>query len=477
MPYVRERPPGSGKWEAQVYTGRHPLTGKKRYNSFTIEAANKEAAKREANRIELEFRDGERDAGAGGTFGQLLDEFLEEAAVKKRYTPAGLKSARNIANAYLRHSRLADEAAEDIRAGTLDRFYRSLLLEGGRCRHHPCPRPGCGKADHADPCGRAKCLKDWTCPAHDGRCATWKPCNTSPCEHGAPLDVASVNRVHNLVRSVLEQGCVWGWYRHNHAKNANPGRVVFKEKELPEDPEIISIVAEAEEREYALATYIVTALESGTRKGATHAARWHRWSRPQCPKCRRPIQIIRDDNDAIQSFLCAACDALNGCLSEIGFPTVISIANKADGGMQEIPASGTKPSAHKVTLGTTATVMLATQYDIAFERALKAGVDLPKDAYIFSRDIQGRKPWRPEHTSRRFKQIARGLNLNDETQLRHLRDLMATKLLASGVNPKIVGTRGAWAKLATMLENYAAWLPAEDQEAAGVVDRIFNPNS
>jgi hypothetical protein len=46
---------------------------------------------------------------------------------------------------------------------------------------------------------------------------------------------------------------------------------------------------------------------------------------------------------------------------------------------------------------------------------------------------------------------------------------MATQMLAAGIDPRVVGQRDGWSKVAPMLDRYAHALPASDRAAADVL--------
>jgi hypothetical protein len=140
---------------------------------------------------------------------------------------------------------LGDVGVEKIRTHALDVLYAELAARGGRCRHRPCPRTSC-------PRGRRRCPSykrggHPPCTAHDGACADWVPCDTSPCEHGGPLDVATVARVHGVVHSMLEQARKWGWGKRSVADDANPGEVVEEEPDIPEEQDVIRLLADLDD--------------------------------------------------------------------------------------------------------------------------------------------------------------------------------------------------------------------------------------
>jgi integrase len=108
--------------------------------------------------------------------------------------------------------------------------------------------------------------------------------------------------------------------------------------------------------------------------------------------------------------------------------------------------------------------------------AQMAGGHLPADAHVFSDDPLGERPWRPDSTDRKFRQLRSEIGM-DEIRLHDFRHYMATTLLAAGVDPKTVAQRGGWSKVATMLDRYAHALPASDRNAADAIGDILSRRS
>lgn len=420
----------SGRWRLAVYAGKDPLTGKKRYEKRTVDAADKRDAQKQANRWEVELADGDA-TGAKGTFGDLLDRYARHR--KRSMSPSTVKETEGIIRRYLRHSALADVATEQVRTATLDEFYGLLAERGGRCTHRPCPRRPC--PDHGPRCERKGCTRP-PCEQHDGGCAAWDPCEQTPCAHGAPLSVATVRRVHVVVHAALEQAVVWGEVRRNQATHADPGLVVEEEVEPPAPEGLVRLLAAIEETDPPLADYLVTSIDSGARRGAVHALRWQH---------------------------------LNLQLGTARFPRVIVIGPD---GLVDQPARKSKRSGALIALSPYTVARLQAHRRRMAERALAVGVTLPDDAYVFSDDPTCATPWRPDSTSRKFR-VARFGGELDETRLHDLRHLMATVLLAAGIDPQVVAGRGGWSRVATMLERYAHVLEARDRDAAEAMGRLL----
>jgi integrase len=106
------------------------------------------------------------------------------------------------------------------------------------------------------------------------------------------------------------------------------------------------------------------------------------------------------------------------------------------------------------------------------EIAIAAGTPMPVNAFIFSDDPLGLRPWRPDSTDRKFRQLRSKVEMN-AIRLHDFRHYMATTLLAAGVDPKTVAQRGGWTTVATMLGRYAHALPVSDRAAADAIGAIL----
>src|ERR1700735_4797262 len=97
---------GPRTWRLSVYVGRDSRTGRKRYAQRTVKGSKREA-ERALARLVTEVDEGRHSASAAGTFGNLLDRWLEtkeqsvEAStissyrwVTEKYVRPGLGGAR-----------------------------------------------------------------------------------------------------------------------------------------------------------------------------------------------------------------------------------------------------------------------------------------------------------------------------------------------------------------------------------------------
>jgi integrase len=423
---VREIRPG--RWELRVPLPKDPLTGERQRLSRTVDADGERDAERKLAALVAEI-----DAGtptrSPGTFGDLAEQWMDVKA--RRWSPGTLREHQRIVRRNL--TPLHDIDVAKISTHTLDLLYGQLAARGGACTNRPCPPRPCPK--HGARCRKAKCKRP-PCDTHKGTCATWVPCAEHPCRHGGPLSAATVNRIHVVVRAALGQAVKWGWIRTNPAEHAEPGEVLEDEIDPPPVADVLRLLASAAEADARLATFLLVSIVTGARRGAVCALRW--------------------------SDLDLAAGAAR-------FPRVISIGPD---GPVERPASRTKRSGRKVALDPYAVAALTAHHDEQFAKAMAAGGVLPADSLVFTDDLLGARAWRPDSTSRKFRMLRDGLNL-DDVRLHDLRHFMATALLDAGVNPKVVAQRGGWTKVATMLDRYAHAMPATDRAAADVLGGLI----
>lgn len=142
-------------WELRVYLGADPVTGKQRYATKTVRAGKREA-QRLLNEMKVEAERG-RATRTTATVGELLDRWLELA--REDFSP---KTTREVVGYIERNLRpaLGDVRLSKLTTASLDRYYRSLLVDGGR--------------------------------------------------NGRPLAPGTIRRIHGILRRALAQGVRWG---------------------------------------------------------------------------------------------------------------------------------------------------------------------------------------------------------------------------------------------------------------------------
>jgi integrase len=98
------------------------------------------------------------------------------------------------------------------------------------------------------------------------------------------------------------------------------------------------------------------------------------------------------------------------------------------------------------------------------ERAAVLGVALPADAFVFvNADFE--QPWRPDVVTNRFIKLRTQLGVG-QVRLHDLRHFVATNLGSVGTPIATISGRLGHRDVATTLNVYSHFLPADDREAA-----------
>jgi integrase len=216
--HVTEKRPGV--WEMRVYMGRDPLTGKKLWETGTVEAAGKKEAQLACDAFALEVKGAAPDARTM-TVGQLLERWYRHGAARRLWSPGTeLLHRRQIDTTF---AALRDKPLAQLRPIDLDDFYDALRTRGS---------------------------------AKDG-----------------PLTVATVRRRAGILSLALDQAVRWELIRSNPAKAAQPGKLKKRKPTPPDTAQVQALLLAAGERDKEWLTYLFLDAEAGARRGEVAALR------------------------------------------------------------------------------------------------------------------------------------------------------------------------------------------------------------
>ena len=196
-----------GVWELRGERGADPITGKRKQFSETFHGPARAADQRLRDLIDREAPS--RSDGVGGTFGQLLDQWLEEC------------------------DRM------DLSPTTM-RTYRSQIER--------TIRPALGKV----------VLTRLTAKNLDALYGAMKDAGKSP---------KTIRNHHAIISAALHQAVRWGWVRSNVAEMAKPPRVPQKQVVAPSLDVVREVIEAAERRDPRLASLLMLAALTGMRRG------------------------------------------------------------------------------------------------------------------------------------------------------------------------------------------------------------------
>jgi integrase len=173
---IRERPDRDGL-QVQVYAGRDPLTGRKRWVSRQVPGKGR-AAWRLARQVEGELLAqvgaGQHRGGGSKTVGELVERWLDWRQGAKPISPTTLAGYRGYTDRTILPA-LGKVALRRLDAATLDAFYARLRQSGG--------------------------------------------------QGGRPMAASSVRQVHAILSGALKRAVAWGWIGHSPARLTMPQSV------------------------------------------------------------------------------------------------------------------------------------------------------------------------------------------------------------------------------------------------------------
>ncbi len=238
-----------------------------------------------------------------------------------------------------------------------------------------------------------------------------------------------IRRVHTILSTAFAQAVRWEIIGFNPALSASPPEVREREVRPPDPDELTSFFKAVEEDDADLAMFVWLAASTGARRGELCALRW-------------------SDVDLVDA-------------------SVLLSRAIVDGGGSLVEKDTKTHQVRRIALGGETVVRLTTYRTLLEERASACGAEVVADALIFSFEVDGSRPWRPDTTTHRFTKARRRVGLSDAVRLHDLRHFLATRMITSGVDVRTVSGRLGHRRTSTTVDRYAAFVPATDREAAG----------
>jgi len=255
--------------------------------------------------------------------------------------------------------------------------------------------------------------------------------------HRKGLSPATVRQCHSIIRKALSEAVRQGELGANPATNARIPRLDPREIEPP-DPALYQRIYDQacarRDGDMTLATFIRTAAGTGARRAEVCGLR------------------LSDIDATGQSLLIAR-----------------AIVDH-DGKLEARTTKSKKP--RRIAVDPIVADSLTAQIRYMHNRARSVGVDLAPDAYVFSDELDGSVPWRPDRVSLAFYRLCRTLGV--KVRLHDLRHMHATQLLSLGYDVRTVSGRLGHAQPAVTLNVYAHFVPAADRAAADALAGVLH---
>jgi integrase len=252
------------------------------------------------------------------------------------------------------------------------------------------------------------------------------------------LSPKTIRNHHAIISSALHQAVRWGWVKQNVAIKAKPPRISQRRIAAPSVDAVRRVIEAAEQRDPRLAPLLVLAALTGLRRGELCALHW------------TDVDVKRGELEVSKSIV-----VIPRGLAEK--------TTKTD-------------RSRKIALDEVGVALLTNHRAKVEEWALKAGVVVPPDAYVFSHAVDGSRPFRPDNVTGFFSRVRESVGLPN-VRLHDLRHFTATQLIGAGVDVRTVAGRLGHSDPSVTLRVYSHALEERDRAAAAIMGRVLVPTT
>ena len=248
----------ANSWWVVVYTGRDPLTGKKRQKTGT--AATKAEARQLEARLISQVGAGQHGGAAGKTVADLIEAWFQWRPSVRPISPNTLVNYRRYADQKLLPA-LGRLPLNRVDTATIDRFYAELRQRGSKCQH----------------CYRR--IRDGQPPMRPGevfrlRFSGEERVHQTDCVQGTPMTPSAIRDIHAVLSGAFKQAMVWGWISHNPVPLTTPPAVEQPDTRPPEVGQAERLIETAMAEDPELGLFLVLAVVLGARRGELCSLRW-----------------------------------------------------------------------------------------------------------------------------------------------------------------------------------------------------------
>jgi integrase len=291
-------------------------------------------------------------------------------------------------------------------------------------------------------CGRLSKTEHYADEAHecDSRCAPLRDHRTTRrhvCDARCrphvctPLAPSSIVRVHAIISAALNLAVRYDWIDRNPGDRATRPRLRKREPDPPSPRDAARLLNQVWPQDGQFGLYLWAAMTTGARRGELLALRENR------------LDLVAQEVTFSRNYL-----VRQGQRVEKDTKT----------------GEGRRQSVDPLTCE------LFTSHLYGRRAGLAAvGVTVPPDAFVFSPDPAGSRPWNPDTMTHRYERYAARVGIS--SSLKELRHYSATQLLSNGVDLRTVAGRLGHSEGSTTLRFYAQFARPADQAAAGVLSR------
>jgi len=262
---------------------------------------------------------------------------------------------------------------------------------------------------------------------HDCRRAGCKP---HVCK---PLKAKTIRNIHSILSGAFSTAERWEWISWNPAESARPPAVTRRPVLATPPGDVAKVIAEGRKRHPEMALYLWLVAITGVRRGELCA-----------------LQVCDIDLD-------------NGVV-HIAFNYVV-----VDG--RRVRKDTKTHQDRYLAIDPVTCVMIREHLDTIRAELTTVGLELPEDAYVFSNDPIGARPWNPDWATHKASDLAAAVGV--KLDIKGLRHYTASQLPAARFDLRNTAARlGHGSGGATTLRHYADPVSEVDRRAAAYLAQL-----
>lgn len=249
------------------------------------------------------------------------------------------------------------------------------------------------------------------------------------------LNPLSVRKCHAILSASLHQAVRWGWLDRSPIDRSSPPSARSKEIVPPTVSEIRKLLEACDGYHDDMGTLIYVAVTTGCRRGELCGLRW----------------------------------------GDIDFnKATLVVARSVSDTPGNVSVKDTKThQTRRLALDPSTLEILRRHLALCTERGEAAGGTIDSNAYVWSQELDGSVPYRPDRVTAAFCSVRRRAGLPLLT-LQGLRHFAATALAGRGVGVRTIAGRLGHANPSVTLRTYAHFLDVADREAADVMGDVVS---
>jgi len=247
------------------------------------------------------------------------------------------------------------------------------------------------------------------------------------------MRTSTIRGIHSILSGAFAAAQRWEWTDRNPAESAKPPTTIRRPIPATSPDDVAKVIAEARGRSAALGLYLWLVVVTGVRRGEL------------CGLQIRDIDLDRG-------------------LVHVAFNYVVR-------GGQRVRKDTKTHQDRYLAIDPATCAMIREHLDTIRAKLVDVGLELPEDAYVFSNDPMGAKPWNPDWATHKASDLATaaGVKLN----IKGLRHYTASQLLAARFDLRNTAARlGHGSGGATTLRHYADPVSEVDRRAAAYLAQL-----